>query len=213
MILRDKMMLFVYAFILIAFGTFILLLLAGFSANFITEDSWICQNFPELIEWFRNTMGNTLYRTLLVFLVGVILFLMGWNIMRSLGEKKWKGKVITIHNPMGEIRISLSAVEDFIQKCGVRLSDVRDVRSKIKSRRNEVRVFSRLSIWAGGNVPDIADRVQESIKQNMEELLGSNTKVLVFVSIERITPRGAVKEVSANGEEALPPFRSESYKM
>ena len=204
-------MLVLYALILLALGGIVLGLLVGFSAGFITADTWLYRQYPDFMNWFHHTMGSSLYPTLLVFLIGLLLFLMGYNILRMLTDKSWRGQIISINNPLGEIRVSLAAVEEFIQKCGVRLADVREISSKIKPRRGEIRVYSRVSLWSGSNVPEIADRLQAMIKQDVESLLGPQTKVKIFVSVDRISPKGGSKNISSEPEKTMQPYRSESY--
>ncbi|MCH7504935.1 alkaline shock response membrane anchor protein AmaP [PVC group bacterium] len=210
MLKRGRFMLVFYAVFLLGIGAVILLLLLSFSINVLPEDSEIYQACPAFFDWFRVTMGSSLYQTLLVFLFGTVLFLMGYSILKILISRGRKAKFISIRNSLGEIRISLAAVEEFIQKCGVKIEEVRDVRSKIKTKKSEVRVYSRVSIWAGSNVPDIADNVQEKIRKSMEELLGVETKVRVYVSIDRIMPQRPAKDdgVEAPQGTQAHPYRS-----
>jgi uncharacterized alkaline shock family protein YloU len=81
-------------------------------------------------------------------------------------------KSITMDGKLGTVSISHSAIEDYVEKVGIRLKDVKDIKAKVKCKRDGIYVFCKIAISAGSSIPMLADRIGEEIKNAAEAIFG-----------------------------------------
>ncbi len=122
-------------------------------------------------------------------------------------------KVIAFDNPSGRVSVSLLALEDLVKRKVSKLYQVRDVKTKIRAAgRRGLQVKITLVICAEGHIPDITSEVQDMVKNKIQDVIGLDEAVNIYVYIGKILPdeshsRQIHKEEDDNKSEPNIPFQ------
>lgn len=80
---------------------------------------------------------------------------------------------VTLHNPLGEVKISRSALIEAINQVGVKESYVKEIkRVQIKSSRKGLKVLLKAVVWSEIPIPEAMTTLQEKIKAYLEGIIG-----------------------------------------
>lgn len=146
---------------------------------------------------------------LVIFLVGAGLILLNWMYAELALARFQRQKTIAFENPDGQVTVSLSAIEDFIQRSTEELPDVKELRSDVIARKGSIVVRARAVLWTGARIPETAERIQTVVRSKVQELLsGIEEPVHVKVHVAKIVNRN--RKESASDRRAVqytPPFR------
>jgi len=131
---------------------------------------------------------------LIVGLSGVLLILVSLS-LASLSFKKFQQeKTIGYTTAGGQVIISLGAIEDFIRRLTQHMPDVKELRSEVFVTRRGIEIESRVVLWSTSNIPDITEKIQSIIKEQVQELLaGIEKPLLINVHVVKIAQREATK--------------------
>jgi len=92
-------------------------------------------------------------------------------------------------NEMGEINITLPAVETLVKKAALQIKGVRDVKPAIKCTPNGIAVFLRTSMQPGTIIPQSGGELQTKVKSFLEQTAGLDI-VEVKVLITNVNQEG-----------------------
>ena len=92
-------------------------------------------------------------------------------------------------NPLGEVKISLSAISDFVQKLGSQIEDVKDIKPRVVAGRKGLEIYNKITLYSDSNIPAASDRVQTIVKRYVQDVLGIQEVSEVKVFVEKIIPR------------------------
>ncbi|MEW5768202.1 MAG: alkaline shock response membrane anchor protein AmaP [bacterium] len=125
---------------------------------------------PEIITsfWQSPTSKDALA------LIGLILWLVCLLVIHTdykLTQQEKEG--VILHNPLGEVKISRTALIEAIQQVGTKEPYVKEIkRTRIKSSRKGLKVLLKAVIWTEIPVPEAMATLQEKIKAYLEGLIG-----------------------------------------
>ena len=126
---------------------------------------------------------------------GVLLILVSLSLANISFKKFQAEKTIGYASNGGQIIISLNAIEDFIRRLAQHLPEVKELRSEVFVTRRGIEIESRIILWATSNIPDITEKIQTNIKDQVQDLLsGIEKPILVNVHITKIMPRDTEKD-------------------
>ena len=165
----DRVLLAVYTFFLtLIFVLFSAIVLGWTAPMFLIKDIF----YPGQPEFFWPVM-------LLLILAGGRLF---W-----VSLYKPKGRhVVLAESAMGQIRVSLSAIEHLVEKVVSQIKGVREVKSRMVSVPQGVGLQVRASVTPDINVPEVSVEIQNQVKEKVFEVTGLSVKD-IKVSIENIS--------------------------
>ncbi|MGE5485183.1 MAG: alkaline shock response membrane anchor protein AmaP [Ignavibacteriales bacterium] len=100
-----------------------------------------------------------------------------------LGFRKRRGVQTVVHETaMGEVRISLDAVEDLVHRVGRQVQGVREVRPRVTSGPSGLRVAVRLGVSPDVSIPQVSDELQTAIQNYVKNVVGVGVSgIQVFV--------------------------------
>ncbi len=100
---------------------------------------------------------------------------------------KPKGRhVVLVEGALGQIRVSLRAVEDMVDKEVARMDGIKEVKSRMVAVSQGVGIQLRASVTPDVNVPDISAEIQNRVKEKVFEVTGLNVST-IKVSIDNIS--------------------------
>lgn len=156
-----------------------------------------------LTEEYQLTVGIVVGLLMVLTIVFYRVFLM--NIQQD--------KVIAFDNPSGRVSVSLLALEDLIKRKIKNVYEVRDVKTKIRAAgRKGLQVKITLIMRAEGHIPDITANVQDIVKNKIQDVIGLDEDVNIYVYIGKIIPdethaRRDQEEKEENKSEPNIPFQ------
>ncbi|MCL6561076.1 MAG: alkaline shock response membrane anchor protein AmaP [Firmicutes bacterium] len=96
--------------------------------------------------------------------------------------------VVLAESALGQIRVSLQAVENLVEKVVSQINGVREVKPRIFSAPQGVGIQVRASVTPDINIPEVSVEIQNRVKERVFEVTGISVSA-VKVSVENITAK------------------------
>lgn len=119
-------------------------------------------------------------------------------------------KTIAFENPHGTVSISLSAIEDFIRKTAAQIHEIREVRPNVAATKKGINIVLKVSIHSDANIPYATEKMQDVIKNKIQEMLGIEEPINLKVHISKIVAREG-KHQQERPEDKKPMFKGIEY--
>ena len=159
----------------------IITLFSGFVLLFVSH--------TVMLQEVNYYLGIAYYDTRIRVIVGGIgffLIFLSFIFARIISGSKHKEKTIAFDNPIGRVSISLVAVEDSIRRLLYRIPEIKEVRPFIIASKKGIEVEVRLVFKADVNIPEATSRLQEMVKNKIQEILGLEETVIVRLHVVKI---------------------------
>ncbi|MCK5219089.1 alkaline shock response membrane anchor protein AmaP [bacterium] len=151
----------------------------------------------------ESLMGRTMALLVgLALLAGGIYFVLG-NIKTSRRER-----TVVLQNPIGEVKVSLPAIEDFARVLKGRIEGLRDIKGRVIYGRRGLKVSARISVLSDYSIAEVSQKVQEGIRNYIQNILGIEQEINPTVIVTKVVNRektgtgGAIKTTRENFESA-----------
>jgi len=148
-----------------------------------------------LILWMENIAQ------LNVGLIGGILALLSLLISAAIFYASLKEKIIkreiAFGNPLGEVKVSLVAISDFVKRLGSQIEEVKEIKPRIVIGKKGLEIYNKITLFSDSNIPEASDRVQTIVKRYVQDVLGIQEVQEVKVLVEKIIPREANAEITS----------------
>jgi len=128
---------------------------------------------------FRLILGIVSFISLVI---SVVIF------YASLKERIVK-KEISFGNPLGEVKISLSAISEFVKRLGGQIEEIKEIKPRVVIGRKGLQIYNKITLFSDSNIPEASDRVQTVVKRYVQDVLGIQEVSEVKVFVEKIIPR------------------------
>ena len=192
-----------FTFIGVVFYTLVLWVLGGlmlaFAMHFIQLQDLVhildaIYNFSELRLWAGS--------------IGVLLIVLSFYFGRIIIGRMQKERTIAFENPSGMVTVSLSAVEDLVKRLATQIPEIRDTRPEVLATKRGIEIDLRIVLRNEVNIPELTSRLQELIKNRLQEILGMEETVLVRIHVIKISgdeEEKAKRKKGASAEEKEEP--------
>ncbi len=110
-------------------------------------------------------------------------------------------KTIAFDNPAGRVSVSLGAIEDLTKRVVSRISEVREVKSKISATKKGLQIKIKLILRAEGSIPEVTSRVQDLVKRKVQDTIGLDEPIEVAIFVGKILPDQGREKRPAKKEE------------
>ncbi len=166
----GRKLLYTFLGVLISlFGLIIILMTFGL----LGEAALLGINLGFLVGNFSYTLFG-----FIVFLLGIVLI----AVFTSRKEKEREFGSVTNFSEMGEVRISLQAVESMVLMAARSVKGIREVSTRTESTEQGLVIYLRIKPIPDIPIPGLASELQEKVKAYVQEISGYNVaeiKVLV----------------------------------
>lgn len=165
----DRALLAVYSFFFTAlFALFSIVMLGWPAPLFLLRDIF----YPDRREVFWPFM---------------VLFILAGSRLFWISLYKPRGRhVVLAESALGQIRVSLQAVENLVEKVVSQIHGVREVKPRMISVPQGVGIQVRASVTPDVNVPEVSVEIQNRVKERVFEVTGLSVNT-VKVSVENIS--------------------------
>jgi hypothetical protein len=124
-----------------------------------------------------------------VFLISVALFTIFGNI-----EKRRSERTVVLESPLGEIMVSLGAIEDFSRVVKNQVRGVKDIKGKVISTRKGLKVTANVTLYSDRSVAEVTQEIQEAIIQYIQYTLGIANEIKPSVIVGKVVYRSKDEE-------------------
>ena len=167
---------FFYTIVFLAIGCSLIIV----SLNVISID--------EIIRALEYTYG-TINIQLMLGLIGLLLIVYSLVAVRvTLGTLE-REKTIAFENPSGRVTISLSAIEDFIRRSAAYIPEIKELRPNVTANKKGINIINRVVIYSDANIPEATEKMQNILKNKIQEMLGIEEAINIKVHITKIVAR------------------------
>ncbi len=189
--------------LVLAFYTIVFLIVGGlliaYSLTFITPDD------INLVVKYLPTEGN--YR-LIIGLIGVSIIVISLSILQIVLGSFQQEKTIAYENSDGQITVSLSAIEDLIRRLASEFDEVKELKPNVRTTRKGVEVYCKTILSQDRPIPDVTQKIQNSIKNKIQNMLGIEENLTVKIYVVKIMPKERSKKIQEEKPQA--PFQYKS---
>ncbi|ADL13246.1 alkaline shock response membrane anchor protein AmaP [Acetohalobium arabaticum] len=154
--LLDRIIIFVFTILLI----FISLIMIGSAVELIPLT-------------YISAFINQYYGQAVIGVIGAVLLVVAVRILYPLFRRKDKSRnTIVRENSLGEIRLSLSAIDALVNEAVNQTRGIKEVESKLKVGEEGLNIFLEVVVTPDINIPEISEELQESIKEYLKRTTG-----------------------------------------
>ncbi|HNS32452.1 MAG TPA: alkaline shock response membrane anchor protein AmaP [bacterium] len=160
--------------------------------------SGICLAFFFLTVWAAKPdllliTAGYIEKNMLVFgLIGTGMILMGIIWAVNWFDHIYKTKVVSFDNPNGKIKISLRAIENYINSMLIKqIKDIHSLRVKTVISSKGLNTTINLKLFSHFNIPELCTQIQEVTKNYLQDAIGIERIGNIEIFISRIKSNGA----------------------
>lgn len=164
----DRIMLFFSA---------IVLALTSVIAFFISRSAVYSTFYSRVHNLIWGNYASALFLGLIVL---VILFYILSLVFRRESLHSSSNRSIVKVTSMGDVRVSLSAVEDLVARIAKGNKNVRDAKATVYGDADNMTVTLKLEITAGVNIPELCSDMEANLIQVVDQMMGLVPKQIHF---------------------------------
>ncbi|MGB9867031.1 MAG: alkaline shock response membrane anchor protein AmaP [Bacillota bacterium] len=166
----DRLLLVIYTFLLAAFSVVVTMASLGWRSAL---------DYMVTVA----TSGNTRWAAALT---GVVFFAISVKLLYMAFRRRYHGQTVVHETPLGEVRVSLDAVEALVKRVVRQIDGVRDVKALVTTGSGLVDVELRVAVSPEVSIPGTSEDIQSAVKNQVRNVVGVNVGS-VKVYVENIT--------------------------
>ncbi|HEX3033213.1 MAG TPA: alkaline shock response membrane anchor protein AmaP [Bacillota bacterium] len=112
----------------------------------------------------------------------VLMFAASVKLLLTSLQKKVDAHTIIKNSNLGQVNISLEAIENLVRKTGLQIAGIKDLKPRIVVEAQGISVIIKAVVASEVNIPALLDQLQQQVKDYLAEVAGlevRNVKVLV----------------------------------
>jgi uncharacterized alkaline shock family protein YloU len=161
----------------------------------------------EDVYYYLDLAYNNTEIRMIVGIVAGALVVLSLIFERIIIAGRQRERTIAFDNPSGRVSVSLSAVEDLVRRLVYKMPDIKEVRPNIIATKKGIEIECRLILKADVNIPDLTLKLQELIKNRIQEILGLEEIIIVRIHVVKIiSEESKGKRTKEEGEEKSEPI-------
>ena len=114
----------------------------------------------------------------------------------NIAARRWE-RIIILRNPLGEVHVSLSALEDLGRVVKGDVPGLRDVKLRISAGRRGLQVRARITLAAVEDLGAATEAVQAAIRKRLQQVVGPEQDIRPRVMVAKVLAR-------SDDDEAVP---------
>jgi len=173
---------------------------------------WFSMNWLQLDDVFGllELVYTDLNLRIVTGLAGLLLILISFSFFQLILGKIQREKTIAFSNPSGQVSVSLSAVEDFVRRLTSQISEIKESRPNVIVDKKGIEIMLSVILREAINIPEVTLKLQELIKDKVQEILGVEETISVRIHVIKIVAteeKEKKKIVERKEEEPAIPFQ------
>ena len=123
-----------------------------------------------------------------VGLIGAVFFLVSVRLI-AVAFRRQGGQPVVHETVMGEVRISLDAVENLIRKTARAIKGVREIKATVIHGKDGLHVLLKGTISPEVSIPEVSEEIQSSVRTYVKRVVGVEL-VDIRMEVENIANEG-----------------------
>ncbi len=124
----------------------------------------------------------------IVGIIGTSLIILGLLWLLFIVEYLHKSRAISFDNPGGEVKVALSAIEDFIVKRVLaQIKAVKRMTTKAFATAKGLKLINRVVLWSDNEIPNTCGAIQDLIKKYLQDIVGVERISVIKVIVAGIS--------------------------
>jgi len=170
----DKFMLGIYAMMYIFIGV----VLASMQGDFFSTLG-LYKPFSFVGPIFSDTVFWTIS--------GCIVFVSGISILNIVFVDAGRKKSVIFKTEKGDVKITLSAIEDFVRKTIIKRPEVKDIKCRVFIKPRGIKVNANVVLTSDVGVTNLIKKVQQDIELSIRNMLDGEFNINVDVNVLKMT--------------------------
>jgi hypothetical protein len=130
----------------------------------------------------------------LLGLAGGLLLLAGVAVVwANLSQRRYE-RIVVLRNPLGEVLVSLTALEDLGRLVKAEVPGVKDLRLRIRAGRRGISADARVVLQGDVDVAQASEAVQAGVRRRLQQVLGADQDLRPRVMVSKLLPGPADAE-------------------
>lgn len=171
----DRIVLSIYTFSLAIISG--LMILVAMAPGWLEPDVWL----GELLDTARGQ--------LLLGLVGIAFFAVSVRLIVFAFTRRSGGQPVVYESSIGEVRISLDAVESLVKKTARSIKGVREMKASITHSKEGLYAHLVGTVSPDVSIPEVSEEIQTAVRQYVKRVVGVEMSE-VKIDIENIAADG-----------------------
>ena len=141
------------------------------------------------LDFFNMILGAVYQDEQLRIIVGsaaVILIFLNYVFSGLISGNRQRERTIAFDNPSGRVLISLRALEDLVKRLISQTPEIKEARSSILASRRGLNIEIKTVFRTDVNIPETTSRLQEMVKNKIQDTIGIDEKITVRVFVSKI---------------------------
>ncbi|MBU4532142.1 MAG: alkaline shock response membrane anchor protein AmaP [Eubacteriales bacterium] len=131
-------------------------------------------------------------RDVAIAVLGVFL-LVSLRLLWTTGQKKPERQAVVDDNALGQVKITLTAIESLITKVVAPIPGIREVKPKVVSDRGIIAIEIKAAVTPDINIPDTSKAIQETVQNSIRDVTGINVEKIKILVESIASTKGRVE--------------------
>ena len=141
---------------------------------------------------YLDRLGVSGEAQFVTFSVGLLFLLVSClTIYLAIADIHSSGR-IRLESSGGRLTISVSAIEDHLNRLGHSIDGVKELKSRVRRTPTGWGLYARVSVWSDQNVQEINEKIRGEIKQGIVSIIGEHSIEPVDIHVTKISERARV---------------------
>jgi hypothetical protein len=101
-----------------------------------------------------------------------------------------RDRTFKIESPYGEVKISIGAIEDYINNIKSELAGVKEIKPRVYLRKGKLKIYIRVSLYSDNDIGDLSVLIQNGIKVYLSNIIGEEMIGSIKLFVNKIIYRG-----------------------
>ena len=167
----------------LSFYTLALAIFSGMMVVTAINPKWV-----EPQRWLEETLSVPRGRMVLG-MVGALFFLASVRLIVAAWMRRAGGQPVVHQLDLGDVRISLDAVENLVRKIAGSVKGVRDVKAMVTHKKDGLHAVLSGTISPEVSIPEISEEIQSAVRQYVKRVVGVELTE-VRLDVENIANEG-----------------------
>lgn len=139
----------------------------------------------ELAQALESTLASGPFRPLLGLGGALALALAVFVAWGNLASRRWE-RIIVLRNPLGEVMVSLTALEDLGRLVKADVPGLKDIKLKVTASRRGLAASARVVLQGDVDLPVVTEAVQAAIRRRLQMVVGADQDIRPRVMVSKV---------------------------
>ena len=108
----------------------------------------------------------------------------------NISQRRWE-RTVVLRTPLGEVLVSLTALEDLGRLVKAEVPGVKDLKLKVAASRRGLKAVARVSLQGDVDLAQVAEAVQVAVRRRLQQVLGPDQDIRPRVMVHKLAVSAA----------------------